>query len=233
MPDSFSNVKAVFEQRSMYDAVVHAGYMQHTELAVAIAEWAAAQSAPLRIIDLGCGDAWLATHAFQNASVESYRGVDVSESSIERARTNTVIWPSRAEVAVGNLADFIHAAQDASANLVLASYSVHHLSSEGKIALIADCQRVIVPGGALLWIDPVRHDDESRDDYVDRLAHVIYQDWTALTLDDRQKASTHVRTSDFPETANWMRDHMQQAGFERTATLLHDDFFDGWVFTKM
>jgi ubiquinone/menaquinone biosynthesis C-methylase UbiE len=232
MPDSFSQVKAVFEQQSMYDAVVHADYMQHSELAASIAAWARTQSAPLRIIDLGCGDAWLATHAFRNATVDSYRGVDVSDSSIERARKNTAIWPGRAELAVGNLADFIHNEPDASANVVLASYSVHHLSSEGKIALIADCQRVIVPGGALLWIDPVRHDDESRDDYVDRLAHVIYQDWTALTLDDRKKACTHVRTSDFPETASWMRDHMQQTGFKRTATLLHDDFFDGWVFTK-
>ncbi|MCI0334799.1 MAG: class I SAM-dependent methyltransferase [Planctomycetes bacterium] len=232
MPDSFSNVKAVFEQQSMYDAVVQADYMQHTELVATLADWARTQTVPLRIIDLGCGDAWLATHAFRDANVEMYRGVDVSDSSGERARHNTAIWPGRTEVATGNLADFLHKTPDASANVVLASYSVHHLSSEAKIALIADCRRVLVPGGTFFWIDPVRNDNESRDDYINRLTHVMQNDWTALTLDDREKACTHVRTSDFPETGRWMFDQVQRAGFQRTATLLHNDFFDGWAFTK-
>jgi ubiquinone/menaquinone biosynthesis C-methylase UbiE len=161
-----------------------------------------------------------------------YRGVDVSDSSIERARHNTAIWQGRAELVTGNLADFIHNSPAASANVVLASYSVHHLSSEAKIALIADCRRVLTPGGTFLWIDPVRHDDESRDDHVNRLTHAIENDWTALTPEDRERACTHIRTSDFPETRSWMFDQTQRAGFERTATLLHNDFFDGWAFRK-
>lgn len=232
MPESFSNVKAVFEQQSMYDTVVHADYMQHKELAATLAEWARTQTAPLRIIDLGCGDAWLATHAFRDANVDSYRGVDVADASTERARQNTALWPQRAEVVAGNLAEFIRSEPDASANVVLASYSVHHLSTNGKIAFIADCSRVLTPGGSLLWIDPVRSESESRDDFVNRLANVIYNEWTVLTLEDREKAATHVRTSDFPETERWMFDYLQQAGFERTATLLHNEFFDGWAFAK-
>jgi len=232
MPESFANVKAVFEQQSMYDTVVRADYMQHTELAAALAAWVRTRTVPLRIIDLGCGDAWLATHSFRDANVESYRAVDVADASIDRARKNTAIWPNRTEITTGNLADFIHNVPNASANVVLASYSVHHLSADGKAALINDCSRVLVPGGSLLWIDPVRRETESRDEFVNRLANVIQSDWTALTLEDREKAATHVLTSDFPETKTWMFDHLHQAGFECTATLLHNDFFDGWVFMK-
>ena len=99
MPNpSFARVKEVFEQWAMYDAVVQADYMHHNELAATLADWARKQTEPLRIVDLGCGDAWLATHAFREANVAQYRGVDVSDSAVERAREHVTIWPGRAEV---------------------------------------------------------------------------------------------------------------------------------------
>jgi ubiquinone/menaquinone biosynthesis C-methylase UbiE len=229
---SFSRVKETFEQWAMYDAVIQADYMKHAELVATLAEWARKQSKPLRIIDLGCGDAWLATHAFRDADVESYHGVDVSDSAVERARDNTAIWPGRAEVVAGNLADFLHGQPDASANVVLASYSIHHFSSDAKIALIAECRRVLIPGGTFVWIDAVRNDDESRDAYIARLTNVMQHDWTKLTEDQRTRACTHVRDSDFPETGRWMRDHVAAAGFQLADTLLKNEFFDGWAFTK-
>jgi ubiquinone/menaquinone biosynthesis C-methylase UbiE len=234
MPNpSFSRVKEVFEQWAMYDAVVQAGYMRHAKLVATLADWAREQTAPLRIVDLGCGDAWLATHAFRDANVAEYRGIDVSDSAVERAREHVAIWPGRVEVAAGNLAEFLHRVPDASANIVLASYSLHHFSSDAKIALIAECHRVLVAGGTFVWIDAVRHDDESRDAYIDRLTQVMQNDWTALPADQRAKACAHVRESDFPETGRWMLEHVQAAGFRLANTILDDDFFEGWAFTKM
>ena len=232
MPNSFSRVKEVFEQWSMYDAVVQADYMAHNELVATLSTWAGKRTEPLRIIDLGCGDAWLATHAFLDANVEAYHGVDVSDSAAELAREHTVIWQGKAGVTAGNLADFLHNVPDASANVVLASYSIHHFSSEAKVALIADIYRVLAPGGTFLWIDAVRREDESRDAYIDRLTHEMQNDWTALTPDQRENACTHVRESDFPETGHWMLDHTRAAGFEPAETILENPFFLGWVFIK-
>src|SRR4051794_119401 len=118
---SFSNVKAVFEQWAMYNAVVQADYMRHNELSATLSAWAQKQPQPLRIVDLGCGDAWLATHAFKNANLASYHGVDVSDSAVELAREHTAIWQGRAEVVAGNLAEFLHRLPAASANVILAS----------------------------------------------------------------------------------------------------------------
>ena len=42
----------------------------------------------------------------------------------------------------------------------------------------------------------------------------------------------HVRTSDFPETATWMLEHVEATGFEPGGALLKDEFFDGWAFVK-
>jgi ubiquinone/menaquinone biosynthesis C-methylase UbiE len=229
---SFANVKEVFEQWAMYDAVVQADYMRHAELVTALAEWARKNGQPLRIVDLGCGDAWLATHAFRDARVEQYRGVDVSESSVERAREHVAIWPGRAEVVAGNLAEFLGGLADGSANVVLASYSLHHFLSDAKISLIADCYRILAPSGTFIWIDAVRHDDETRDAYITRLTHTMTHAWPALTADQRARACAHVCESDFPETGSWMRKHVEQAGFQLGGTILSDEFFDGWAFVN-
>jgi predicted TPR repeat methyltransferase len=96
MPNpSFSRVKEVFDQWSMYNAVVQDDYMAHNEFVATLADWARKQTSPLRVVDLGCGDAWLATCAFRDANVAQYRGVDVSDSSVERARNNRAFWQVR------------------------------------------------------------------------------------------------------------------------------------------
>ena len=232
MPQSFSRVKEVFDAWAMYQAVVDAGYMHHAEIVATLAAWAQKQTVPLRIIDLGCGNSWLATRAFAKANVASYHGVDVSDSASSLAQENIAIWPGRAEVVAGNLADFLRAQPNASATVVLASYSIHHFSTAAKIELINECRRVLAPGGTFIWIDAVRRNDESHDAYIARLTGVMHNDWTALTPDQRDKACTHVRESDFPETSSWMLDHVAAAGFSRPDTILQEEFFDGWAFTK-
>ena len=228
----FARVKEVFEQWAMYDAVVQADYMRHAELVAALAAWARKSDRPLRIVDLGCGDAWLAIHAFRDAQVDQYRGVDVSESAVERAREHVAIWPDRAEVFAGNLAEFLSGLPAESANVVLASYSLHHFLSDAKIAIIAQCDRVLTTGGTFIWIDAVRRDDEMREAYIDRLTHTMQHDWPALTEDQRARACAHVRESDFPETGRWIREHVEQAGLRLGQTILSDEFFDGWMFVK-
>jgi ubiquinone/menaquinone biosynthesis C-methylase UbiE len=229
---SIARVKEVFEQWAMYDAVVQADYMRHSELVAALGSWARTSGRPLRVVDLGCGDSWLATNAFRDAEIEKYRGVDVSESAVERAKGHVAIWPGRAEVVAGNLAEFLGGVADGSANVVLASYSLHHFLSDAKIALVAECHRILAPGGTFIWIDAVRREDEPRDAYIDRLTHTMECDWPALNQDQRARACAHVRESDFPETESWMRQHVEQAGFRLGETILSDEFFDGWAFVR-
>lgn len=231
MPQSFSRVKETFDGWAMYQAVVDAGYMHHAEIVATLAAWAKQHPEPLRIIDLGCGDSWLATTAFKHGNVGSYRGVDVSDASV-LARANIAIWPGRAEVVAGNLADFLHHAPDGSANVILGSYSIHHFSTDAKIEIIKDCYRVLSSGGTFIWIDAVRRNDESHDTYITRLTAEMEEHWTALTPDQRDKACAHVRECDFPETSSWMLEHVAAAGFGPSKQILEHEFFDGWAFTK-
>lgn len=225
-------VKEVFEQRSMYDAVVDGNYMHHAELFAALGAWAERFARPLRIVDLGCGDAGLATKSFTNADVEHYVGIDLAESSIEQARVTTSGWWDRVELICGNLLDALHGLPDGSTNVVLASYSLHHFSSDDKRRLLGEIARALEPGGTLLWIDAVRAAGESRDDYIERLTGEVLKLWTNLTHDERERAVEHIRTSDFPETEAWMMAETARAGFVVDIELLRGALFCGWAFVK-
>ena len=85
----------------------------------------------------------------------------------------------------------------------------------------------------MLWIDAVRNDGESRDDYVNGLASVIKRDWTLLSVEERDRAAEHVLTSDFPETEGWMMEATGAAGFEAGQALLRSELFRGWALLKM
>ena len=225
-------VKQVFEQRSMYDAVVAGNYMHHAELVAALGAWAQEFGRPLRIVDLGCGDASLAAKSFAGAQVEHYVGVDLAESSIEQARLSTAAWQGRVELICGNLFDALHGLADGSANVVLASYSLHHFSTADKVKLLREIGRVLESRGVLLWIDAVRNEGQSRDEYVDELASEIKRDWTLLSVEERERAAEHVLTSDFPETEAWMMEQTAAAGFSAESTLLKGESFQGWAFKK-
>ena len=226
-------VKQTFEQRSMYDAVVAGNYMHHAKLIAKLAGWAKEFGRPLRIVDVGCGDASLATKSFAAAPIEQYVGVDIAESSIEQARATTASWKGRVELICGNLFDSLHSMAAGSANVVLASYSLHHFSTADKIKLLREIGRVLQPGGALLWIDAVRDEGESRDEFVNGLAGEIKRDWTLLSVEERGRAAEHVLTSDFPETEAWMMEQTAATGFEVVETLLKGESFRGWTFLRL
>ena len=188
---------------------------------------------PLRIVDLGCGDASLAVKSFASERVEHYVGVDLAESSIKQAVcVSTAAWAGRVELICGNLFDALHGMVDGSANVALASYSLHHFSTADKVKLLREIGRVLEPRGVLLWIDAVRNEGESRDEFVNGLAGEIKRDWTLLSVEERQRAAEHVLTSDFPETESWMMEQTADKEFRFGGALLNGRLFRGWSFQK-
>ena len=115
---------------------------------------------------------------------------------------------------------------------MLASYSLHHFSSDDKRRLVSEIARVLETGGTLLWIDAVRGDRESREEYINRLTGEVLELWTNLTVDERERAVEHIRTADFPETEAWMMAETVSAGFVVDAELLREALFCGWAFLK-
>lgn len=229
---AISRVKQTFEDWSMYEAVVRHDYMRHQELVRGLSSIAAGVSGGLSIVDLGCGDAWLATNAFRGLPVESYHAVDLSESAVDRARDNVNMWGQAATVEQGDIAEFVAKLAAESANFILASNSLHHFDAGGKAAILGHCFRSLRPSGVLCWIDPIRTENESRDEYLTRLTTIMLNDWTGLSEDQRRRATQHVWDSDYPETESWMRQTCEQAGFSFGRRFLQDELFGAWTFLK-
>ncbi len=227
---AFARVKETFEGWELYEAVVRHNYMLHAELIETLGRWAAECGRPLVILDLGCGDAYLTSRAFRDADVEAYDGVDLSESAVERAWRNVSLWSDQATVACGNLMDHLAGVPDASKNVVLASYSLHHFATPQKEAILAECRRVLMPGGTLFYIDVFLDEGQSRDQSLTRQTHMFRHEWTGLTPEQREQVVTHVWESDFPETATWMNRTTARLGFGPGERLLGDEFYAAWKF---
>jgi ArsR family transcriptional regulator len=108
---------------------------------------------PLDVVDIGCGDGYLALEAARWA--RTVIGVDRSDAVLERAkdlgarrRVANVEWKK------GDLARL--PLQDDSADVAILSQALHHASEPERA--IAEAVRVLRPGGRVLILDLREHD---------------------------------------------------------------------------
>ena len=229
---SLDRVKQVFEQWSLYDAIIQHNYMRHSELIDGLRVFVNDLSSPLDILDMGCGDAWLAHHVFAQAKIRSYHGVDLSESALKKAAHQLDPWVGHIRFTCGDIATFLGNAASESSSLVLMSYSLHHFASENKQQILRDIQRVLIDGGHFLWVDLARQNQEDRETFLQRVTTHIRQEWSVLNAEQTSQAVDHVLASDFPETEGWMQSQPRQIGLEPLGCLYRDAYFGAWAFGK-
>ncbi|QDU61202.1 putative methyltransferase [Planctomycetes bacterium Pan216] len=230
--DAIDNTRILFEQWEIYEAVIRHNYMLHRELVESFARCCQRVPAQGRIVDLGCGDGWLAWNVLRAIPFEQYLGVDVSEAAIERAATRFREWNGRFTLRNGDLAAQLMEIPDSSVDLVLASYSIHHFQEEAKRAVIAHVARVLKPGGLFLWADVMRRDEENYRQAVDRVTHRIRTECEAMTERQREMAVEHVESSDFPESVEWMTQAAAQVGMSLEQSLVQDPNYAAFAFAK-
>jgi SAM-dependent methyltransferase len=98
-----------------------------------------------RVLDLGCGDAAIATELVARGCA-SYHGVDVSSRMVAAARTTLARLPVAATVEHADLATF--AAPPASFDLVLSRLALHYVAD--LACVLTRCHTALVPGGRLV-----------------------------------------------------------------------------------
>ncbi|MCP4192843.1 MAG: class I SAM-dependent methyltransferase [Planctomycetaceae bacterium] len=229
---SLDQVKQVFEQWSLYDAIIQHNYMRHAELVDRLKQSVNDLPQPFDILDLGCGDSWISEHIFPSEMVHHYHGIDLSEAALNKADSQLAAWRGRTQFTCGDINTFLSEAATESCSIILMSYSLHHLSSEQKRQVLHSAHRVLRQDGHLLWIDLFRQDQEDRDTYLRRLCNHIRTDWTALTPEQNRQAVDHVNASDFPESEGWMQTETKQAGLSLSRCIYQDVYFGAWDYQK-
>jgi ubiquinone/menaquinone biosynthesis C-methylase UbiE len=203
----------------VYETMLANDYLGHREVYAAVRAWLLANvDGPISVLELGCGDASQTARLLEGLTVTSYTGVDLSELALAAAPAHLAALGCRVELRSGELLSYL-CEHDELADIVFASFAVHHLLEDGKRAFLREAARHLRPAGALLYVDVFRRDGESRTDYLTRYRAMVESRWTALGADGRAFILDHIETSDFPSSERELRSWAAALGFSSVKRL--------------
>ncbi len=217
-------VRSFFNHWRVYRTVVDENYLGHRDVYAALAAYLKprAAAAPLRVLDLACGDAGETSKLLRPLPVARYEGVDLSPVALDLARKTLADAPFAVHLTEADYAAFIRTCPPASLDLVWIGLSFHHLSQTQKATFFRDCLNVLAPTGCFAFHEPLPFEGESRETFIERWWQFCRAQWTKFTDDERQGFYRHVSTADWPEHLSTLNVMAKEAGF-RPARVLHRD----------
>lgn len=193
-PDLFSAAWAA------YRAVVEHDYLWH-RMAGAALRWLIDRrfgpDAPVRFLDLACGDAGPACQLLAGRPLAGYVGVDRSGPALAAAAANVRELGAAAELVAADFVDYLEGAAERF-DVVYVGLSAHHLGEDRLPRLFAAVRRCLTPGGLFAAYEPFTLPDETRDEHVERLCAVMDHFWVKMSADQRGLVMDHIRANDLP-----------------------------------
>jgi SAM-dependent methyltransferase len=213
-------------QWKLYQKVLNNNYMKHREFYGVLHDFLVSYfQKPFSLLDLGCGDASFTARALLNTTIDSYRGIDLSEPALEIARNNIEPICSDHLFIQGDLFELVPELvknQKDSFDVILASFALHHLTLAQKDYILEQLSHLLNANSVFILIDIVRREDENREAYIKRYLDGVNKDWSLLTSQEILMVEAHISSSDFPETQETLHLMAQKHGFIRSETLYSD-----------
>ena len=199
----------------IYQKIILEDYMNHKKLGKLSQAYLLefANQSPIKMLDIGCGDAHQIANQLASLNTLSYTGYDLSEQAIALAKQHIQKTKASPKFHIGKMEELIKVDTN-TYNLLYSSFAIHHLTDENKISFIADCFSRLENKGIFILIDIKRLPGQSTSDYKKSYADWIYQEWDALEQDEKDAIVQHLQTCDIPvETTSYIR-FAQEAGFK-------------------
>lgn len=111
----------------------------------------------LRLVDIGCGTGRFLDFVKQSWPRLPVLGIDMSDAYLRHARRHLRRW-ARIGFAVGKAEEL--PLPDASQDAVTSIFMLHELPPKIRRAMMAECARVLKPGGRLVLVDSLQRGDE-------------------------------------------------------------------------
>lgn len=200
-------IRAFFSSWEVYQTIIAHDYMQHSLLVELVeAELARLPGGRRRVLELGCGDAYVLRQAAGRRPVSHYTGIDLSDMALEMGHKGMAEAPGvlAHELICGDMLAHLRALEGPY-DLVLAGYSLHHLQTPKKVEALAEIRRLLTPGGAFLIYDLIQDPAEERVAYLHRVCDGFAAQWPALNAAQHADIREHVVSRDFPETREALR----------------------------
>lgn len=106
------------------------------------------------IIDLGCGNGFLAELLLKSYPEASAILLDHSEPMIEQARNHMKEYSDRCEIIHGDFSQSLQTyAELGSVDCIISGFAIHHLSNEKKKELYEEIYNMLSPGGIFINVE--------------------------------------------------------------------------------
>lgn len=181
---------------------------------------------PKRIMDLGCGNGFLAEILLKSYPEATAILLDHSKPMLEQARIHMKDFKDRCEIIQGDFSQRIgQYVEPGSLDCVVSGYAIHHLPHEQKKALYQEIYNTLAPGGIFINIEHTA----SATPKIEELHDVLFIDHLAIhnKRDRKDVAKEYYNRPDKADNilervdiqVNWLRD----IGFK------HSDCFFKWM----
>ncbi len=213
----------IFEEWRVYEKLLVHDYMDHRAFFGRLQEHVShSYPRPIRILDLGCGDSTPILPLLRNVELKRYVGVDESAGALEIAAQNLQMLGLPHQLIEGDILSSLQSLQE-QFDLVVASFSLHHFADpEDKLRILQSINGLLASDGMFALIDVFCHEQEPREDYLDRWVSHADKRYAELHPEEKRMLFDHVRARDFPVSLKHWHTMAQQAGLGDFRLMLQD-----------
>jgi len=214
-----------------YQKVISHNLMFHREITAAVAQLLAAKPGPLRLLDLGCGDASHLSKILRPGQLAEYCGCDLSPFALDEARKNLEPFGGvSVNLCCEDMLAVLRQAPASHFDIIYSSYALHHLATEEKQVFFDECRRALRKNGCVILVDVMRDEGQARQEYLYSYNKTVRTQWEALTPDERNQVQEHIRSCDFPETPSTLEKLARNAGFSNCRRLEKQTWHEAWCY---
>ena len=181
---------------------------------------------PRKVMDLGCGNGFLAEILLKAYPEATAVLVDHSEAMIKKARVHMDTYKDRCQIFHGDFSQ--HIQQYAGANsldCIVSGFAIHHLSHEMKKTLYQDIHKLLSPGGVFINIEHTASATPEIEKLYDQL---FINHLAAYNKRDRHEvAAEYLNRLDKED--NILASADQQVGWLRDIGFKHADCYFKWM----
>lgn len=212
-PDAVVDSADVFRRSwAVYEKFVTHNWMRHREVYDVVRLVASRWDGKFSAADFGCGDGSCTLGALGGLPLVRYVAVDRVRSLLDAIPAR--IGPATAvELIEGDLGGVVARSPARPVELLLASYSLHHLRAEEKREFLRSARNWIAPRGRLVIVDLLRSAGECRRRYLDRFHRHASRFFRAFAPVEQQLVREHMEACDFPEKLTTLQDLCTSAGW--------------------
>jgi ubiquinone/menaquinone biosynthesis C-methylase UbiE len=209
-----------FDSWATYQKIITNNYMKHDELFMQFGKLLNSLSEPeqaLKLLDLGCGDAFYAAKILSTLPKIEYFGIDSSEQALNAAKKNLIDNQiSQASLICGDLATILDemALTSQKFDIILSSFCLHHYQESEKLIIYQKIKQVLAENGRFIMIDLFREETQSRHDYLSTTMEKFYSNLPALAQSEISNLREHVESSDYPQTYSETQEAITSLGFK-------------------